>query len=444
MKKKLISLVLCMALIATMVAACGSKETGTTATEAPATEAPAAEAPAEEPAAEAPAEGGKTIVYWSMWEATEPQGQAIQAAVDAYQTATGNKVDLQFKGRTGIREGLQPALDAGTAIDMFDEDVDRVNGVWGKYLMDLEALSTEFEYETTARANLMQACRDAAGGTLKSIPYQPNVFAFFFNQDLFDQAGVTAVPTTWEEFLAVCEQLKAANIVPITCDDAYITCLFGYHLGRLLGEEGVKDVVTNGNWEEEPKVLELAKDYEDLAAKGYFSPLIGSNVWPAGQNSELALGQAAMYLNGSWLPNEVKGMTGDDFKWGCFSYPAVRDGKTGVEAANFGSQVLAINKDSQVSKEAFELIKYITTGQFDAQMTADSVGIPADTTNAEWPAMMAAVQPVFEGVTTRYTWAVSAEANPDMTPILKENFTKLCAGKMKAQEFVDAMEAASK
>lgn len=55
-----------------------------------------------------------TLVYWSMWEATEPQGQVIQEAVDAYTEQTGVKVDLQFKGRTGNREALQPALDGGT------------------------------------------------------------------------------------------------------------------------------------------------------------------------------------------------------------------------------------------------------------------------------------------------------------------------------------------
>ena len=30
-----------------------------------------------------------------------------------------------------------------------------------------------------------------------------------------------------------------------------------------------------------------------------YSEMVGSNVWPAGQNTELALGTAAMYLNGS-------------------------------------------------------------------------------------------------------------------------------------------------
>lgn len=119
-----------------------------------------------------------TLVYWSMWEATEPQGQVIQEAVDAYTEQTGVKVDLQFKGRTGNREALQPALDGGTQIDIFDEDIDRVNGMYGKYLLDLEDLAKENDYEATANAGLMAACRDAGGGTLKTIPYQPKRICF--------------------------------------------------------------------------------------------------------------------------------------------------------------------------------------------------------------------------------------------------------------------------
>ena len=61
------------------------------------------------------------IVYWSMWESTEAQGQVIQKAIDQFVADTGHTVDVQFKGRTGQREGLQPALDAGTVIDLFDE-----------------------------------------------------------------------------------------------------------------------------------------------------------------------------------------------------------------------------------------------------------------------------------------------------------------------------------
>ncbi len=321
---------------------------------------------------------GKTIVYWSMWESTEPQGQVIQKAVDAYMAETGNTVDLQFKGRTGIREGLQPALDAGTVIDLFDEDIDRVNGTWGAYLMDLEELAKATDYEATANAGLIAASRTAAGGTLKSIPYQPNIFTYFYNVEIFEEAGIEAVPSTWAEFLDVAQKVKDKGYTPITSDDAYIITMLGYHLARLVGEDRVDQIVKEGLWAEEPAVLQAAKDYEDLAKKGFFSATIGSSVWPTNQNGELALGDAAMYLNGSWLPNEVKAMTGPDFKWGAFPYPALEGGATGTEAANFGAQVFGINVKSEVAKEAFDIIVKITKGEYDLLLSQESVGITAD------------------------------------------------------------------
>ena len=383
----------------------------------------------------------KTVVYWSMWESTEPQGQAIAAAVESFTKETGIKVDLQFKGRTGIREGLQPALDAGQVIDVFDEDIDRVNTTFAPYLLDLEELAAKYDYEKTAIAGLIGACREVGGGKLMSVPYQPNVFNFFYNAKIFEEVGVSA-PTTWAELLDVCAKIKAAGYTPITCDDAYITCMIGYHLGRLVGEEGVRDIVTNAKWDD-PAVAQFAKEYEELASLGYFSANIESNVWPNGQNVELAGGTAAMYLNGSWLPNEVKGITGEDFVWGCFSYPTLENGTVGLEAANYGAQVFAINNKTEVADEAFQLIKYLTKGEADKNLSTLSVGIPADTTNTEWPALMAGVKPVMEATTLRWSWAVGVESNNDITPAIKENTLKLCGGSITADEFVANMMAAA-
>ncbi|MGI6063890.1 ABC transporter substrate-binding protein [Blautia sp.] len=414
MKKKLLSAVLCGAMVGTMMAPIATVQAA-----------------------------DDTLVYWSMWESTEPQGQAIQEAVDAYTAETGVKVDLQFKGRTGNREALQPALDGGTQIDIFDEDIDRVNSMYAKYLLDLEDLVKETGYEETAIPGLMAACRDAGGGTLKTIPYQPNVFAFFYNKDLFEQAGVEKEPTTWAEFLDVCQKLKDAGITPMTMDDAYATSVIGYHLARLVGEDKVVEIVTEGKWDD-PAVLQMAQDIEELAKNGYYSEMVGSNVWPAGQNTELALGTAAMYLNGSWLPNEVKDMAGEDFKWGCFAYPELENGANGIETNNFGAQVFGINKDTKMPKEAFDLIKFITTGEYDKKLADASVGIPADTTNTEWPAMVECAKPVIEQSTGRFTWAAGVETNVDMTPVIKENFIKLMAGSLTADEFVAAMQEAAK
>lgn len=387
---------------------------------------------------------GKTIVYWTMWESTEPQGKVIKEAAEAYAAESGNIVDLQFKGRTGMREGLQPALDAGTVIDLFDEDMDRVNVSWIDYILDIEELAAAVNYEETANAGLIGAAREVAGGTLQSIPYQPFVYAFFYNIDIFEEAGVEAPPATWEELLDACEKIKNAGYVPLTSDDAYIITNLGYHMARLIGEEGVRRVVDNGEWAEEPAVLQAAQAYADLAAKGYLSPTIGSSVWPTNQNGEFAMGESAMYLNGSWLPNEVKEMTGPDFNWGCFSYPAVEGGIHGVEAANFGAQVLAINKNSQVAPEAFDLIVKITKGEFDARLSRESVGIPADSNNTEWPAMLASAKDVMDHLSIRYSWAAGIENNINMTPYIKQAFQQLCAGQITPEQLVETLENASK
>ena len=159
-----------------------------------------------------------------------------------------------------------------------------MNTTWGSCLLDLEELAKANDYEATANAGLMAACREVGGGTLKSIPYQPNVFAYFYNMDIFEEAGLTKVPETWDEFLDTCQKIKDAGYTPITNDNAYIASLFGYHMSCPIGEP---------------------------ASKGYFSERIESNQWPAGQNTELAMGTAAMYLNGSWLPNEVKDIAGE-------------------------------------------------------------------------------------------------------------------------------------
>lgn len=424
MKKKILSVLLCAAMAATMLAGCGNKESK---------------------------RDEKKIVYWSMWSEEEPQAKVIKEAVEKYTADTGVAVDLQFKGRTGQREGLQPALDAKQTIDLFDEDVNRVNGSWGSYLLELEDLAKDYEAEH-GNETLFNIARNAGGGTLKSIPYQPSIFGFFYNKTLFDKAGIESIPTTWAELDAACAKLKDAGITPITGDTAYYTSFMGYHMGRYLGQDGVKALVNDPeavkagtaddvNWDD-ARVLQAAKDFEDFAKKGYFSATMASNVYPAGQNQEFAPGEAAIIICGSWLPNEIKKAVADDFEWGYFNYPAVEGGTDDNTANNIANQVFAINKDSKMSAEAFELITYITAGEFDTKMVETALCIPTDKANENWPAELEAVKDQFNATTTFYDWAVGFENNGDLTPVLAENFNKLVSGDMTAEEFVSTCASA--
>ena len=434
MKKKIVSVLLCVAMVATMAVGCGGKKTDGDS---------------------GSSKGGDKLVYWAMWSEDEPQAKVIKDAIAKYTEDTGVKVDVQFKGRNGQREGLQPALDAKQNIDLFDEDVNRVNGTWGKYLMDLEDMAKDYEAEH-GNETLFKIARNAYGqthdgdDTLHTIPYQPSIFGFFYNKTLFDKAGIEAVPTTWEELDAACAKLKEAGITPITADDAYMTSFIGMHLARYIGQDGVKSLVTgeevNGEsvkWDD-PRVLAAAESFADFAEKGYFSKNIATNKYPAGQNQEFAPGEAAIVICGSWLPNEAKESVADDLEWGYFNYPSVPDGTDDSTANNIANQVFAINKDSKMADEAFELITYITTGEFDKKMTEEALCIPTDKANSDaWPTELAGVKEGFDATTTYYDWAAGVESNNDLTPVLQQNTLDLAAGKIDAAGFIKAMTKAA-
>ena len=382
------------------------------------------------------------LVYWSMWNETEPQGQVIARAAEAFTAETGIRVDINFNGRE-IRKTLQPALDAGEPIDIFDEDIERLTNTWGNYLLPLDSYVSA-SYSTTGgrpfadvvNKTLMNLARELGGGTVKNIPYQPSAFVTMYNKELFEKAGIAAVPKTWAEFLDACAKLKAVGVAGITVDDAYMAALFGYTMDRLVGEKAALEMVRNNDFTG-PQVHEFARIWENMAKNGYVSPKAASNIYPAGQVEEIATGRVAMYLNGTWLPNEIKG-NAPAMKWGAFAWPAISPGGDGIEANNFGSQSFGINKNTKHPDEAFQFIVWLTTGEWDAVLAEESIGIPMGN-DSEWPAALAEAKAVVDATSKRLPWAVGMEDSPDINAKIKENFAKLVMGDLNADQFAAAM-----
>src|ERR1700733_11133520 len=75
-------------------------------------------------------------------------------------------------------------------------------------------------------------------GETSILPYSVAAEGVIYNMDLFDKVGVSSVPTTWSEFLAVCEKFMSANITPIyqTYGDTWTTQqgLFDYTVGGMI------------------------------------------------------------------------------------------------------------------------------------------------------------------------------------------------------------------
>ena len=372
------------------------------------------------------------VLYWLKEEEKE--------LVKEFENETGATVNLEFKGRKGIKEGLIPALDANQQIDMFDGGGNKAN--YGDRIISLEDMVKEKDYEKDTNPIMMELMRSYHDGELKEVPYQEKANGYLYNKQLFENAGIDQVPETSEEFIEVAKKLKDSGVIPMTTDDAYAMQAFGMHLGRLIGNDGVKDVVDNGNWDV-PEVMETAEYFEKLASEGLFSDKVGSNVWPTGQNTEFATGKVAMYATGSFVPNEVKPITGEDFEWGFFNYPEVEDGVNGLETMVIGSQSFAITSIAENEEAAFDLIEKLTRGEWDEKLAEESLGIPTDVNNTEWPKELEEVQPYIENATGIFSISAGLENNPEITPALKENLLNLYAGNLTAKEFVDNMDKAA-
>lgn len=387
-------------------------------------------------------ESPKKVVYWSMWNEAEPQGLVIAEAVEAFTDETGIEVEIVFNGRE-IRKTLQPALDAGETIDLFEEDIERVGNTWGNYLLNLEDFANQVypstngqPFKTQINQTLVDVVTEIGGGAMHEVPYQPSMFVVMYNKDLFNKAGIKSSPTTLKELEDAFAKLKAIGITGITVDDAYMAAFFGYNMSRIIGMEKTVEMADNDDFSD-PGVLRFAQIWSDFAKKGYISQKAASNIFPSGQIEELAKGTVAMYLNGTWLPNEIRG-NNPNMNWGSFAYPAIDPAGEPLTSNNYGAQCLAINKDSKVAQEAFQLIVWLTTGEWDVKLSEGTMGVPVGN-DSVWPVQLAEAKEVLDNTKKRMPWAVGMENSSQVNAKIKENFAKLVVGQITPQQFYDNM-----
>lgn len=170
-------------------------------------------------------------------------------------------------------------------------------------------------------------------GKLYAIPFDQGVVGFWYNKDLFAQAGITATPTTWTEFTEVVQTLKDAGITPIALgggDKWPIHYYWTYLVMRLAGLDGLAAAAEAGDFSD-PAFVQAGQLLADLAAmepfqEGYESATYGE---ADGQAAHMGEGIAAMELMGQWGPQvqrDASGTEGIGESLGFFPFPSVEGG----------------------------------------------------------------------------------------------------------------------
>ena len=170
-------------------------------------------------------------------------------------------------------------------------------------------------------------------GETSVLPYSVAAEGVIYNRDLFDKVGVSAVPTTWSEFLAVCEKFKSAGITPIyqTYGDTWTTQqgLFDYTVGGMIDVAAFYQGLAREGTNLGPNSsVSFEKDFtapcqKMLSLAPYFNSNPIAKKYVDG-NTAFAAGQAGMYMQGPWAVGQVLAVN-PKVKMGTFALPATDD-----------------------------------------------------------------------------------------------------------------------
>ncbi len=227
-------------------------------------------------------------------------------------------------------------------------------------------------------------------GKQYAIPLQFAVSAVFYNTELFDKAGVKAADIkTWDDFLAACQTLKDANIVPLVlpgeANSGWAISLFTGQLVQRIGGEQIFDPIRNLEKDStfmQDAFLKAGEMTMDLVKKGYLQDTyLGDSV---DQNyATFKTGGAAMQCQGSWAignyngeDSQVKG------KIAVFPFPSVVGGKGDSSKWMGKTDNVTISKNCKNVDKALLWIKYLSGEDFQRATVEEAGKFP--TTNVTY------------------------------------------------------------
>jgi len=354
--RRLFGLLAAMALV---LAACSG---GGTASPSAAPSAAASEsAPTEAPATEAAAEP-VTIELYDL-HINEPGKTLIADIVGEYETAHPNvTIEMTVLENEALKAKIATEMQAGNPPDLFQS--------WGGGVLAqqqeagmVRAIDDEIaDWKDTMNAAAMSIYQ--VDGVQYGIPYNFGLVGFWYNQDLFEQAGISEPPATWSDFLDAVGKLKAAGITPIAvgAGDKWPAMFWWAYLSlRAGGQPALENAIATGDWTGDAFVT-AGTELKKLIDQEPFQESFLAATYPQ-QAATVGNGKAAMELMGQWAPgvekdnSESKEGIGDALGW--FGFPGLSGGVGAPTDVFGGADGFAVGRDAP--PEAVDFLKYFVS-----------------------------------------------------------------------------------
>lgn len=290
---------------------------------------------------------------------------------------------------------------------------------------------------------------DARDGKIYASSNELQLIGYFYNKDLFQQAGIEPAKT-WDEFFSNCDKLLAAGITPIsmdTGDGAWCTQLLMGAMIATSGDEGLEFMKTNEpmDYNVQP-VIDAAGKIQEMFSKYTTKDAVGGVYENAANNffSE----QTAMICNGTWMIGDFSDTTkteeGFDEKVGVAVFPGPFTYYAPLEGLFVTKQ-----DDPALVEASVEMVKFFTS-KHAQQLGLETQGmLPAspavevtDAAKEKFP-LLAEFLEMTSSVETRSN-NFAANMFPNVKDVVSQQMPALATGDITPEEFCQALTDAAK
>ena len=274
-------------------------------------------------------------------------------------------VDITVYENEAFKTAIEPRLQAGDPPDLFQswgggELAEQVEaGLVKDVTDDVEPWVDDLNQGAVG----LYQVDDAQYG----VPFDLGLVGFWYNTDLFSQAGIDEPPATWDELLEDVQTLEDEGITPIAVGmgDKWPGMFWWASLAlRNGGVDAFPPPGDEAEFDSEPFV-EAGEQLQELIEMEPFQDGYQAAVWDGagGQAATMATGGAAMMLMGQWAPGTINANSpdgnglGDSLGW--FPFPEVEGGDGDPTEGFGGGNGFAVGADAP--PEAIEFLEYIST-----------------------------------------------------------------------------------
>jgi ABC-type glycerol-3-phosphate transport system substrate-binding protein len=272
--------------------------------------------------------------------------------------------------------------------------------------------------------------------SMYGLPFDGESTALFYRTDLFEAAGITAPPTTWEEFEEAAKKLtqpdkRQYGIAMFAPESAYYWYPWLWQAG---GEVLTKDGEPAYNSDVAKESAEFYVGLAEYAPPDY----LNSNSYDG--RVAFAQGQVGMYVAGAWFAGTLVGEFPDiEGKWATAPLP---EGEAGC-GTTIAGDALVVFENSKNQDAAWKWIEFLSQPENMAEWTYEAEGstlLPPRKSMLDSPDLVE-TKPILQGFADAMECGVSnVIAVPDwgrMEEKLNEELGKAMYGEQSAAEALD-------